>query len=329
MSNARILRFTILTAALCLSIACSAHRPKHLSARLKTPDPATHPATRPAAEVHPFLDTRHGTGSFPLGGSQEIDSTAALAAALHAGYLGRLTPDGPDFLAIKGTLPDLKLLRVDVSDAHMRSDYRPADFAKKTRTERTFTIHRLEYIAEPLHYETASASIHLFADDARLDLLRDDKKVRGLVLAGARRGQFMFHVSAADLNKILTFAPHAGDSSLTVLRTTFTLTSEEPHTLAVDLDVRARWLLLPMTLSLRGRITAAQDGTITFSDLSVTGYDPGGLLAAAFLNPSFHKLNGSSQPIISFPDPHTHVTDVRFSTQQGVTLTVEFARDLK
>ena len=53
--------------------------------------------------------------------------------------------------------------------------------------------------------------------------------------------------------------------------------------------------------------------------------NPGGLLAAAALSSPLEKMNGQSRPALSFPDPHTHVTDVRFSTENdGLSLTVDF-----
>ncbi|HZZ44397.1 MAG TPA: hypothetical protein VFE58_15790 [Tepidisphaeraceae bacterium] len=318
-------RSSILFTTLILSLSCASHHHHHPTTRHLTTRPATHPTTSPT--IQPLLDTRHGTGSFPLAGPKPITSLSILSSSLHAGYLTRLTPPDPsNFLTVQGSLPSLKLLHIDVSNAHMRPDYRPAEFTKKVRTERSFTVHRLEYIAEPLHYDEASASIHLFADDARLDLLRDDKNTQGLILAGARQGQFKFHVSSEDLNKFLTIAPHADDSSFTVLRAKLALACDNPHTLCADLDIRARWVLLPLTFSFHGRLTTTSTGSVTFTELSITGYDPGGLLVAALVNPSLHKLNGKSQPIISLPDPQTHITNVTFSNQSGLTITIDFAQ---
>lgn len=325
MHNARVPTLVSVLAAVTLLTACRPHRPPTPTTRLATA-PTASPSTRPTTRMA-ILDIRRGTGSFPLATTRPVDTVDSLADSLRDGYLARLTPAAPDFLTLAGDLPALDLLRVDVSRAHMRSDYRPFDFDKSSTTERTLTVHRLEYVADPLHYDAASARIRLTADDARLDLIRDAKNARGLVLAGARRGTFDFHAAAKDLSAILSFAPgRAGGkaSKLTVVRSEMTFASDDPHTLSATLDLRARWVLLPMTLTLAGRVTASPDGTLTFSDLSATGYDPGGLLAAAFLGPALKKMDGLSQPVCFFPDPQTHVTDVRFSTADGLSVTIEF-----
>ena len=103
--------------------------------------------------------------------------------------------------------------------------------------------------------------------------------------------------------------------------------SESPQTLTVTLDVRARWLLLPMTFTLHGRITAnPADGTFTYTDLSATGHDPGGNLAAAFLNGPLKKMNAQTQQMVAFGDDSTRITSARFAADDGITFTVEFGR---
>lgn len=326
MPNARPLHALPLLAALVILPACRSHpQPKpttRLAATAPTTSPSTRPATRPA-----LLDIRRGIGSFPLATTRPIDSTASLADALRAGYLARLTPADPvGFLTVTGSLPSLDVLRADVSDAAVRRDYRPTAFGKETTTERSLTVRRLEYLARGLSYNGSSVRVSLTAAAAHLDLVRDSKGSRGLAIAGARRGRFEFHAATRDLNRIVTFA---GDGSrLTVLRTSFSFASDGPHSLSLDLEVRARWILLPMTFTLHGRLATSPrgGGDVTFSDLAATGYDPGGLLAAAFLNPELHKMDGHTQPIVSFADPDTRVTDVRFLTTDGLTLTVDFGK---
>jgi hypothetical protein len=300
--------------------------PAHRGASGAAVTTARHTSTQPTT-TQTILDVRRGTGSFPLSGAAH--DAQSLREALTQGYLLRLTPMSENFVTVTGELPHLKSVHVDVSGAKVHPDYRPARFDKHVIGESSLRVDDLDYEARPLAYENMRMNVHLSARDATMELLRDSKDRRGLVLSGARKGRMDFAISAADSQGLLSVTGRKGGGAagVEIEETKLSFASDSPHSIEAAVHVRARWLILPMSFRVHAKLAVTDDGTVTYQDVGADGENPGGNLAASFLSPYLKKMNGQTQKMVAFSDEKTRVTSVRFATEDGIQLAVEFGRD--
>ncbi len=124
----------------------------------------------------------------------------------------------------------------------VKSDYRPGRFDKQVTGDSKLAVDDLDYLAHPLDYEDMRINVHLSAKNATMEILRDSKDRRGLVLAGARKGRMDFAISAADSQGLLTVTGKKGGGGMGVNidETKLSFNSDSPHSMDIAVHVKAR-----------------------------------------------------------------------------------------
>src|SRR5438045_510356 len=104
----------------------------------------------------PVIDFGRGGGGMPIEGVKELRSAEDLLAGLTRGYHNRIElSKDHDPILIAGEFPRLDLLRVDLSDATLKKDYKPKQFKKPSAPQPVVFVKQFESLARPLRYHDA------------------------------------------------------------------------------------------------------------------------------------------------------------------------------
>src|SRR5262249_16843420 len=154
----------------------------------------------------PVIDFARGGAGLPLEGVSTLHSQEDLIRGLTLGYQPRVTlPDlaSAPILVTGGVFPMIDSLRIDLSQATVRPDYKPRQFKAAGALEPALSVANFEYIAAPLHYQNWATYWRLAASGARLGLLRGRSGQSTLVLTDAVEGSFEFSMNLDDLPQML------------------------------------------------------------------------------------------------------------------------------
>jgi hypothetical protein len=312
----------ILLAVLGLMSGCAAtrHPAPHVLA-------TTQPATRPVVAGKPMIDFSKGAAGFPIVGHLPLNSKENFVAELTGGYAARVVlPTTRPAVVAEGNFPHLDSLNIDLSDGTIRTSYRPTSLKSVRKMVPIATVKSLSYTAAPLHYDDASQSLKITASDAKLSLVqgRGDKEV--LVMTDASEGEAHFFVSLADLRTIVRDVADddAEKAVFFVTDTKLTMTSDNPRSLQLTVEVRGFWLLVPADITVTGRIDVDGDFNATLSHLSCTGIEVGGPLLAGFINTALKKYQGKVMPLAAFPGDKLKMRDLHIGVDDALHIDAAF-----
>lgn len=275
----------------------------------------------------PLFDGRRGGGAFPFLGDAFPQALPDLTPGMEAAYAQRLIAPDPDLHAV-----DIRdnTLRISVSGWRVRSEYEPVQFDRKLDAEQTWHASRVEYLADPLEYETGAISVRLVADDAELHGLRDRRQT-GIVLAGAHRGELHFSAQRDDLTRVFTAGARrgAGRAGVRVQDLSLTLEAPNPRTVSAQLTMTGSWLLLPMRLYISGNLVVDDDLHAHFDQFTVRGEGPAGEFLQPFIARALKRLEERRSPLMAFRDEQTLATDFTATSGERFEVTIPFARQPK
>jgi len=277
------------------------------------------------------FDARKGWGGFPLArGAASPRTIAELAEALATGYReGLELPEGAEPVRILGDeLGAIDELLVDVSGASVARTYTPSRLGSDATPELVIRANRVDYRAKPLLFDGSVIDLRFRANDATLLLLRDRKGRSGLVISGARDGSVEFQASREEFGKavLAVLRRRAAKLGASIEAAEVDLRSLGPRSLAVVIDARGQWLLLPLRFRLRGRMDVDERFVAAFTDVRCDGEDLGGSLAAAFLEPKLARTEQKLNPLMAFHDPATRVTALDLDARDGLAMRIAFGR---
>lgn len=276
-----------------------------------------------------LVDLTRGAGGMPLAGHTDPADIDQLRMALLMGYEGRLYLVRPaeQTLRLGGSdIENLDELHMDVSWSRVRPGYRPKPFRGPALVGRTVRVQNLSMLAEPMVFEAAHVNFSLRAREATMKVMSDRDGQAGLVLMGARRGVVRMDMDHADLHRSFLAAAQRGAATAgaTLESAELRLHSDNPWSLELWARLRSRWLLMPVTFVVQGRVEIDEQFHAHFPAVSCTGEDPLGALVAGFIEARMRKLQERISPLVRFGDGRTEVTGVYISTENGLHLTVEF-----
>ena len=250
----------------------------------------------------PVIDFGRGGGGLPLEGVKELHTNADLLLGLTHGYRSRVElPKNHDPITISGELPNLDLLRIDLSDGTLKSSYKPHQFKKPTTPKAVLFVKQFEYVARPLRYQDGPMEWHIAAKDAELSLVKDGDQ-SSLVLTSTAEGSFEFSMNLADIKPMLIAgAKEHGTGGFSVKDIAFEAHCEGPRSLVVDMKVDATWLLVPASFRVAGRLDIDDVFNVRLSGLRCDGENLGGLLLAGFIDEAMQKHNGKVMPLAAWP----------------------------
>jgi hypothetical protein len=109
-----------------------------------------------------------------------------------------------------------------------------------------------------------------------------------------------------------------------VTDTKLTMTSDNPRSLQLTVEVRGFWLLVPADITVTGRIDVDGDFNATLSHLSCTGIEVGGPLLAGFINTALKKYQGKVMPLAAFPGDKLKMRDLHIGVDDALHIDAAF-----
>ncbi len=273
----------------------------------------------------PVIDFGRGGGGMPIEGVKELHNAEDLLAGLTRGYRGRveLSKDH-DPILIAGQFPNLDLLRVDLSDATLKKDYKPKQFKKPSAPHPVVFAKQFESLAHPLRYHDAPMEWHISARDAQLSLIRDGDQ-QSLVVTSVAEGTFEFSMKLADVRPMLIAgAKEHSRGGFSVRDVHFDARCEDERTLVVDVKIDATWLLVPASFRIAGKVQIDDSFNVRLSGLRCDGQDLGGLLLAGFIDEALAKQNGKIMPLAQWPGNKIQLSGAKLEIDDHIRIKAKF-----
>ena len=267
---------------------------------------------------------------FPLAGTSYPRSTDELRTAIRSSLaeVFQLPPGNSVVKIDGGTWPMLGRIVVDLSGAVLKVSEPPPRPIPQGSREPGLTVGELQILGRPIRYATSRLDLGLNARALRFDFAHDATGRAMLVLADATDGHVDLKMSKSDLQAALfaasTTAAKAHGVAIQDLQ--LNLTSNGPRSLAGDLRVKAKKIMMSGVVHLRGKIDIDDNLVATLSNLACGGEGVIGSMAAAMINTQLKAYEGKKIPLMAFSMGDVSLHDVRISVTDIIDVTAEFGR---
>ena len=282
--------------------------------------------------ARPAIDLSHGGGGFPVDADKPPATSRDLLLAVYNAYKLRLEAPaniriaGDTVQGMTGPFAPLKRLDIDLTGSTVRGDYVPKDGLKKdARPIGTLLVHDLRYAADPLKYQHYSAGMRMTARDAELEMSPTNDGKLALSLTDCHDGHAKLVVALDSLRQSLQEGVKIKRSlAFMIDSVALNLTSDNPRSIAADLLVRSRVLLVPATFRLTGRADIDPEFNVHFSKLDATGLDPTGKVIAGLVQSRLDKVNNRAAQLLKLPGDKIKVSDFEIHLDKSLSVDVSF-----
>lgn len=265
---------------------------------------------------------------FPLSGNDFPKSSAELAAAI-GGALGRVLAlakrDGV-VSAEGGKFPTIERLTINLDNAAVSTTTPPSKPKPAGQREPGVTVEHFELSGRPIRYEQSKLELELKASGVKFDLARDKTGEPLLVLAGARDGHVRATMGKADIESLARAAAEAAANTqgIRIEGLDLTLTSEGARSIAADLRVKARKMMVSGIVRITGRVDVDGEMNATISKLDADGEGMIGALASGLLKSKLKPYEGRTFPLMTFSLGDFTLRDVTIDVKSSVQVTAKF-----
>jgi hypothetical protein len=268
---------------------------------------------------------------FPLAGKDFPDCPEALASAIEQAIGEVLAlPQKHQAVTVEGgdAFPRLAHVRIDLSGARLSATEPPPKPVGVGKRTPGVTVDRLEVEARPIHYEQASLDFDFHATGLRLDFDRDTQGSPLLVLADADGGAVDARIKTTDLEALLLAAAAlaAKGHGVTVKDLELNLRSTGPRSVAADVRVTAKKMMMTGVLRVSGAASVDGELNATLSGLTCTGEGIIGGTAAAFLQQHLKKYEGRRIPLMAFSLGDLALRDLAVDVNGTVRVSAAFGK---
>jgi hypothetical protein len=268
---------------------------------------------------------------FPLAGDEFPTTAAELAAAIE-GAIGEVfaLPKKGAGVTVEGgaRFPHLKHVRVDLSGARLSATEPPPKPLGVGKRKPGITVDRLEVQGHPIHYEQAKLDFDFHATNLRLDFDRDKGGRPLLVLVDADDGAVDAKIKKKDLEAVMLAAATvaAKEQGVTVQELDLDLRSTGGRSVAADVRVKARKMMMSGVLRIAGAASVDDELNATLSGLTCTGEGIIGGAAAGFLQKHLKKYDGRQIPLMAFSLGDLALRDLEIDVNGTVHASAAFGK---
>jgi hypothetical protein len=241
-----------------------------------------------------------------LPGRGQIDSASQLRAALDAGIARAFLIDtSRECVTVKGSLPAIDLLRIDVSSARLVDGDRPLPVPGSKTAERQplGSAGRIELVGESVQVsEGGCLKFQFCASGVQLEARTDENEVRWLAIADAEEGSAHLDVDRSAVEELFLRGVQiaAQGYGLEAKQGGLTLSPHKDQSVKFDAEITIRRRRLSATVSAGGHLLLDHELNACFSDLSCSGKGAIGKLASTLIKRHLSKLEDKRFPLLGF-----------------------------
>jgi hypothetical protein len=265
---------------------------------------------------------------FPLAGKNFPTSSDELAEAIGGALAEVLTLDkkGDAVSAEGGKFPSIKRLKINLNNAAVSATEPPPKPKPTGKREPGVEVDQLEVVGKPIKYEQNKLELELKASGVKFDFGRDKKGNPLLVLADAKTGHVQAKMSKADIEALARTAAElaAKQQGIKIEGLDLTLTSEGKRSLAADVRVKAKKLMVSGTVRITGRVDVDDELNATVSKLDAQGEGVIGAMASGLVKSRLKPYEGKTFPLMTFSLGDITLRDLKIDVKKDVQVTAEF-----
>jgi hypothetical protein len=253
-------------------------------------------------------------------------SSAADLQHLLNDALGRIFISKPHPVTVcDHAYPRLYEIAISLDEAQLRPEPpRPPVIAGEMSP--ALEIDQLTLSASPLFLGPVSLNLAISATEVQLGQSKDSNGQIVLSLQSAAEGKIKISTQQSDLEALVTklTRSQASKQGITIDSVNLELRQESPHSLTVDVRLRARKLFLGASLRVTGQLDLDDKLNLKISGLKCTGDGGVAAMACGILKPYLQKIDGREFPLMSLPLGKIQLRDVRLVVGDNLTVTAEF-----
>jgi hypothetical protein len=267
---------------------------------------------------------------FPLAGKSFPQTSDALARSIEDA-LGEVfeLPKKTVVQIGDGKFPKLKTVRINLSGASVSATEPPDKPKPSGKREDGPRVDKLEITAQPIKYEQTQLNLKVTGSGLQFDFARDKKGHPLLVLTDAEDGKVEAKISKADLETLARQAAEmaAGGQGIKIQDLDLDLKSDGPRSVAVDVRIKARKMLVSGTIHITGRLDVDDELNAVISKLSAEGEGIVGTAAAALVQKKIKSYNGKEVPLMAFSLGDVALRDLKISVKKDVSVSAVFGKE--
>lgn len=267
---------------------------------------------------------------FPLAGKTFPESSDELARAIQDALddVFELPAKKSVVQIADGKFPKLKTVRINLSGASVSATEPPAKPKPTGKREEGPRVAKLEITAQPIKYEQTQLNLKMTGSGLVFDYARDKKGHPILVLTDAKDGKVEAKISKADIE---TLARHAAEmaaeqQNIKIQDLDLDLKSDGPRSIAIEVRIKAKKLMMSGTIVLRGRLDVDDELNATISDLHADGEGIVGTAAAGLVQKKIKSYNGMKIPLMAFSLGDVALRDLKISVKNDVQVSAAFGK---
>ena len=267
---------------------------------------------------------------FILSGTTFPTNVDELKAAIRGGVSEVLTLSNPqNTVQVEGgAWPALDRVTIDLSDSTIRVTQPPPKPQPRDDRQPGITVKQLEVLGHPIRYGRSSADLSLSTSGVVLDFAHDQNGAALLLVRDAAEGRIAMKIAKADLQAALTEAATAAAKphGVSIQDLQLNLTSDGPRSLAGELRVKAKKMVMSGVVVLRGRIDIDDSLVATLSNLACSGEGMIGSMAAAMVNTKLKSFEGKRIPLTAMSLGQTKLRDLQVTAGPIIAISASFGR---
>ena len=264
---------------------------------------------------------------FYLAGSAEPTNSEEFIHAVDGGIREVLSfGSNAKIITFAGDYPAFDALHVNLTDSRLDASHPPQKPGSHGVAKADITAKTLQVIAHPLRIDAGRISLKLMAHAVTLGYATDASGRRMLVPVSSERGSLSVEISRADLEALIlaraTIAAAQQGAKITGLE--LKLTAHGERSLAIDLRVHAKKMMMAGIVRISGNIEVDDTFTARLSQMECAGEGVAGKIAAGFLSPKIKQVDGRSFPLADESLNGLRLRDLRITSVDPVRIVAAF-----
>lgn len=268
---------------------------------------------------------------FPLAGKKFPGSSDELAASIHDALATVLSlPNNSSTVAAKGDrFPHIATLEVNLDGASVIGKAPPPKPIPSGKRQPGIEVERLDVSAQPIKYEKSKLDLTIKASGVNFDFGRDKKGNPLLVLTDARNGQVDAQISKKDIQSLLlAAAQEVGEQQKVKIQDLqLTLAQESARSIAADVKVTAKKMLVSSTLELHGELEIDDELNATVRNLQASGEGVIAMMVSKVVQSKLKPYEGKTFPLVTFSLGDITLRDLKINVKKDVQVSARFGSE--